>query len=86
MKRLYYYPISEKEFANTEYRPLDVERHYIDTEDDWNYGDIIDNAGDPDYTYEKMAETTDGLIVWAVTNIDAKDTRYIVEDTGYEEA
>ena len=41
MKNLKYYQISREQFEATEYRPLGVEVFDLETEDGWNYGDVI---------------------------------------------
>ena len=63
MKTLRIYQITKQQAENTEYRPLDVEIEEIETEDGWNYADVIENDGDG-YQAEKITETRDGLIVW----------------------
>lgn len=65
MKTLRIYQITKQQAENTEYRPLDVEIEEIETEDGWNYADVIENDGDG-YQAEKITETRDGLIVWRV--------------------
>ena len=64
-KTLRIYQITKQQAENTEYRPLDVEIEEIETEDGWNYADVIENDGDG-YQAEKITETRDGLIVWRV--------------------
>ncbi len=83
MKNLKFYIISKEQFLNTEFRPVDVEiDSSIETEDGWNYGDVIQNAGDG-HIAEKVAETTDGLIVWKITSFYPDDDveQYVVEIT-----
>lgn len=78
MKKLKIYGITKEQYENTEYRPLDVEiDDTIETEDEWNYGDVIENAGDG-FIAENVNETSDGLIIWKITNNDDYEG-YVVE-------
>lgn len=44
MKKLKLYTITKRQFENMEYRPTDVfVDESIETEDDWNYGDVVAN-------------------------------------------
>lgn len=81
MKNLKFYIISKEQFLNSEFRPLDVEVDTsIETEDDWDYGDVIQNAGDG-YVAEKVAKTSDGLLIWTITSVcpDDEIEQYVVE-------
>ena len=80
MKNLKFYVITEEQYNKTEYRPLDVEITEIETEDGWNYGDIIENNGDG-YAAEIIHTTSDGLIIWKIANLwdEEEPAQYIVE-------
>lgn len=88
MKTLKFYQITKQQAENTEYRPLDVEIEEIETEDRWNYADVIENDGNG-YQTEKITETQDGLIVWRVYKTieyadgttEDEDVEYCVEIT-----
>ena len=76
MKNLKYYPISREQFENTEYRPLGVEVFDLETEDGWNFGDVIENAAD--YQVE-LAHDAGDVLIWCVFS-DAEDYEsFIVE-------
>ena len=73
MKKIEVYGITKEQFEKTEYRPLDIETETIETEDDWNYGDIIENEAE----YEvEMARDCRDLIVW---RIHTPYSRYVAE-------
>lgn len=63
MKKIKFYTITKSQFEKTEYRPLGVEIDDIETEDEWSYGDIIENEGE--YEVEVAADCRD-LIVWKI--------------------
>lgn len=63
MKKIKVYDITRRQFEKTEYRPLGIEVEEIETEDDWDYGDVIENEGK--YDFEVAADCRD-LIVWRV--------------------
>lgn len=79
MKTLKFYEITKEDYENTNYRPLGAEIDEIETEDGWNYGDIIENNGDG-YLAAIIKETAN-MIIWKVISIyDGNDTeQYIVE-------
>ena len=73
MKTLKYYCINSRQLDNTEYRPLGIEFSEVETEDDWNILDVIENDRDmvEDLDYiELFTETRDGLKVYKVTRTD----------------
>ena len=63
MKKLKYYPISREQFEATEYRPSGVELFDLETEDGWNYGDVIENAAE--YQVE-LAHDAGDVLIWRV--------------------
>lgn len=77
MRALRIYQITEEQFKNTEYRPLDAEISTLETEDEWNYSDMIDNTGE-NAICDLVHECGD-LYVWKVTTFDTNETLYIVE-------
>jgi hypothetical protein len=86
MKTLKFYQITKEQAENTEYCPLDGEIEEIETEDGWNYADVIENYDG--YLTEKITETSDGLIVWKIhTKFEYSDgttengEEYVVEIT-----
>lgn len=84
MKTLKIYYISPDEFKRTEYRPLQREiDDTIETEDEWNYGDVVENQT-PEFEglFANIVTTTsDGLIVWEVKSYTDEDyIRYVVEE------
>lgn len=72
---IYIYGISKEEFERTEYRPLGAEWEEIETENGWDYGDIIENEGI--FEVKKVEEARD-LIVWRIFDESGYET-YIVE-------
>lgn len=77
MKKISVYTITETEFENTEYRQ-DVTTEEIETEDDWHYGDIVENMGEG-YKAEAVRTCRD-LIVWKITSfVDDEYCSYVVE-------
>lgn len=77
MRTLRFYQITEEQFKNTEYRPLDVEIDTLETENEWNYADAIENTGENAIC--DLAHECDDLYVWKVTTFDTNETLYIVE-------
>ena len=77
-----YYAITPEQFEKTEYRPLDITTIDIETEDGWDLGDIIDNAGEG-YAADLMIETADGLKIWHIYEADSlgdpNDGEYLVQ-------
>lgn len=77
MKKLKVYQITEEQFKNTEYRP-DVEiDDSIETEDDWDYADVVDNMGEG-LSAEKVVDVAD-LMVYVVRDDDDEIVDYVVE-------
>ena len=67
MKNLKYYLISREQFEATEYRPSGVEVFDLETEDCWNYGDVIENAAE--YQVE-FAHDAGDVLIWRVYSYD----------------
>lgn len=73
MKTLKYYCINSRQLDSTEYRPLGIEFSELETEDDWNILDVIENDRDMVENLddiELFTETRDGLKVYKVTKTD----------------
>lgn len=92
MKKMAIYEITKEQMQDTRYRDNRFDHVRIVTEDDWNLYDIWANQCGwfDDYdACEKIAETSDGLIIWQFTkhedmyddSSDVIDTLYIAEDT-----
>lgn len=82
MKKIRVYDITREQFEATEYRPLGVETTEIETEDEWNYGDIIENEAK--YEVEVAADCRD-LIVWKIHTPLWQINEELVEEEDYEE-
>lgn len=82
MKAIKIYDITRKQFEATEYRPLGVEIDEIETEDEWNYGDVIENEGE--YEVEVAADCRD-LIVWKIHTPTWQIEEGLVDEEDYEE-
>lgn len=81
MKKIKVYTITKSQFEKSEYRPL-VEIDDIETEDEWNYGDIIENEGE--YEVEIAADCRD-LIVWKIHTPTWQIEEGVVDEEDYEE-
>lgn len=79
MKTIRVYSITKEQVEKTEYRPLDVETEEIETEDDWNYADII--ANEAEYEVEMVRDCRD-LIVW---RIHTPYSRYVEPETAEDD-
>lgn len=76
MKLLKYYTITKEQYENTEYRP-DTEVCEIETEEGWNYKDIIENGIADDFEcIDPVADAAD-LTVWKV--VFPNHIEYVVE-------
>lgn len=71
------YPITKEQFTKTKYRPLGVEVCEIETEEGWNYKDVVENAGE---NCEEVANCSD-LMVWKVMDSITGEEKYVVELT-----
>lgn len=74
MRTIKFYELTEKEVRDTQYRPLDREVKELETEDDWNYKDVIEN--DAEYSCSLWHECRD-LYIWRIEGM--YDSRYIAE-------
>ena len=81
MKKLYYYDITEADYEKGNYRPRGQEIDYIETEDGFNYGDVLDVMQNG-YTAE-IVEEMDDIIIWNETawdpDNDVRKGLYFVE-------
>lgn len=78
MKTLKFYQITKEDYEKTNYRPIDIEVDEIETEDGWNYGDVVENSDG--YAAQAVKET-ESLIIWKVLGVYPYDNeeQYIVE-------
>lgn len=78
MKTLKFYQITKEDYEKTNYRPIDIEVDEIETEDGWNYGDVVENSDG--YAAQSVKET-ESLIIWKVLSVYPYDNeeQYIVE-------
>ena len=76
MKNLKYYPISREQFEATEYRPSGVEVFDLETDDGWNYGDVIENAAE---YHVELAHDAGDVLIWRVFSDLSDYESFIVE-------